>query len=179
MSGGLASPRLGVRRPRSRTRWRGSRAVPLGAAPSLPELLTAIAPAAKDPYAAPRPPLEETPTSSSLLAAELVPLSGDVDADDVASPIMVAATEELREVLCTLAELQRPPTLALHEPVPPLRVGTRVIALRLGCAAVLHMGTVLAVSFDVTYAVHYDADGAIDKGVLHSDVHVLNAEGEG
>ncbi|CBZ24047.1 hypothetical protein, conserved (pseudogene) [Leishmania mexicana MHOM/GT/2001/U1103] len=179
VSGGLTSPQLGVSRPLSRTRQRGMHAVPLGTAPSLPELPTAIAPAAKDPYPAPRPPLEETPTYSSPLAAEFVPLGGHADADDVPSPVMVAATEESREVLCTLAELQLPPTLALHEPVPPLRVGTRVVARRLGCSEVLHMGTVLAVSFDVTYTIHYDADGGIDKGVLHNDVHMLHAGDEG
>jgi hypothetical protein len=80
---------------------------------------------------------------------------------------------EVTEVLYALRDLQLAPPLALHGPVPPHRVGTRVIARRFGCGDVLHMGLVLAADFDVSYTIRYDCDGDVDTGVLHNDVHAL------
>ncbi|KPA74790.1 hypothetical protein ABB37_09071 [Leptomonas pyrrhocoris] len=82
--------------------------------------------------------------------------------------------EDLPEVLYLLRDLQLPPPLALHGPVPPHRVGTRVVARRFGCADVLHMGIVLAADYDVSYTIRYDCDGEVDVGVLHCDIHALD-----
>ncbi|KPI90663.1 hypothetical protein ABL78_0259 [Leptomonas seymouri] len=82
--------------------------------------------------------------------------------------------ENISEMLYALRDLQLPPPLALHGPVPPHRVGSRVVARRFGCADVLHTGLVLAADYDVSYTIRYDCDGEVDTGVLHCDVHALD-----
>ncbi|KAK7201837.1 hypothetical protein NESM_000250700 [Novymonas esmeraldas] len=147
---------------------------------------------AKDGTSSARLTLVDAPPTSSPTATGFVPLSAlavaaaaaaaaaaGTTGDDAASPGAGVVVEEPREVLYTLADLQLPPPLALHGPVPPLRVGARVIARRFGCVSVLHIGTVIAVSFDVAYTIRYDADGGVDKGVLHSDVHVYHTIDDG
>ncbi|ORC86419.1 uncharacterized protein TM35_000281350 [Trypanosoma theileri] len=76
--------------------------------------------------------------------------------------------------LWALKDLQLPPLLALHDPVPPLRVGSRVLARRFACDRTLHLARVCAVRYDVTYTLRYEADGGIDENVLHNDVHLLD-----
>lgn len=90
------------------------------------------------------------------------------------SPAAAAASHTLE--LYELQELQLAPPLALHDPMPPLRVGTRVIARRFGCRWSLYLATVVAVAFDVSYTLRYDVDGAVDVGVLHMDLHALSLD---
>lgn len=78
--------------------------------------------------------------------------------------------------LWELRDLQLPPALGLHGPVPPLRVGARVVARRFGCATTLFKGTVVAAQYDLSYTIRYDTDGRVDVGVLHSDVHLLHPD---
>ncbi|KAH8607076.1 hypothetical protein ERJ75_001458400 [Trypanosoma vivax] len=73
-----------------------------------------------------------------------------------------------------LKDLQLPPQLAVHDPVPPLRVGSRVVARRFACGETLHIARVCAVSYDVSYTLRYESDNAVDVGVLHNDVHLLD-----
>ncbi|CBH11371.1 hypothetical protein, conserved [Trypanosoma brucei gambiense DAL972] len=75
---------------------------------------------------------------------------------------------------CALRELQLAPSLALHDPVPPLRVGSRVIARRSCSGISLHIARVCRVNYDVTYTLVYESDGATETGVLHNDVHLLD-----
>ncbi|KAH9584227.1 hypothetical protein LSM04_004729 [Trypanosoma melophagium] len=76
--------------------------------------------------------------------------------------------------LWALKDLQLPPQLALHDPVAPLRVGSRVLARRFACDRTLHLARVCAARYDVTYTLCYDSDGGIDENVLHNDVHLLD-----
>nr|CCC90662.1 unnamed protein product [Trypanosoma congolense IL3000] len=76
-----------------------------------------------------------------------------------------------------LKDLQLPPMLAVHDPIPPLRVGSRVIARRCCCIDTLHIARVCKVNYNVTYTLEYEADGAIERGVLHNDVHLLDEQG--
>ena len=125
--------------------------------------------------------LSANTSSASSAAASLTPIARPKRASDDGSSTTGSAAqlsgtgkvEEVPEVLYTLRDLQLPPSLALHGPVPPHRVGTRVIARRFGCADVLHTGLVLAADFDVTYTIRYDSDGKVDAGVLHNDVHAI------
>lgn len=122
-----------------------------------------------------------TPTASSSVVGSTATVarpkrSSYDDASVAGSGALAGAAakvEDVPEVLYRLQDLQLPPPLALHGPVPPHRVGTRVIARRFGCADVLHMGLILAVDFAVTYTVRFDCDGEVDAGVLHRDVHAL------
>ncbi|KEG07846.1 hypothetical protein DQ04_08661020 [Trypanosoma grayi] len=76
--------------------------------------------------------------------------------------------------LWALKDMQLPPKLALHDPVPPLRVGSRVVARRFACDGALHLARVCAVHYDVTYTLRYESDNGVDMCVLHNDVHLFD-----
>ncbi|ESL09485.1 hypothetical protein TRSC58_02792 [Trypanosoma rangeli SC58] len=76
--------------------------------------------------------------------------------------------------LWSLKDLQLPPQLALHDPIPPLRVGSRVLARRFCLDGSLYVARVLAVHYDVTYTLEYEGDGGVDERVLHNDIHLLD-----
>ncbi|EKF27376.1 hypothetical protein MOQ_008905 [Trypanosoma cruzi marinkellei] len=77
--------------------------------------------------------------------------------------------------LWSLKDLQLPPQLALHDPISPLCVGSRVLARRFCSDVSLHIARVRAVNYDVTYTLEYESDGGIDERVLHNDIHLLDA----
>eukprot|EP00796_Vickermania_ingenoplastis_P011398 gene11398-7903_t len=73
--------------------------------------------------------------------------------------------------LWDIADLQLAPALALHPPISPCKVGSRVMARRFGGG--IEIATVVAAQFDVSYSLRYDSDGGVDVGVLHNDIHLL------
>lgn len=94
--------------------------------------------------------------------------STDSNACDVQSKLMGGME------LWSLKDLQLPPQLALHDPVAPLRVGSRVLARRFGCDETLYLARVCAVQYEVTYTLRYESDGSVDQRVLHNDIHLLD-----
>lgn len=77
--------------------------------------------------------------------------------------------------LWSVSDLELAPPLALHGPIPPLRVGSKVLARRYGGG--IDRATVLAAQYDASYTLRYDSDMGVDCGVLHQDCHLLSDAG--
>lgn len=114
----------------------------------------------------------------NAVAAEVNPLSLlFVSEEDMTEECLASQSKLLDEwsselELWDVADLQLAPALALHPPIPPCRVGSRVVARRFGGG--LELATVTSVQYDASYSLLYDSDGGLDTGVLHNDIHLLD-----
>ncbi|RNF27053.1 uncharacterized protein Tco025E_00690 [Trypanosoma conorhini] len=119
---------------------------------------------------------EESKKATSRDVNKDVFSQGRVDAGDNSSEGSSVGNDEVQEglELWSLKDLQLPPQLALHDPISPLRVGSRVLARRYCSDGSLYVARVVAVHYDVTYTLEYESDGGVDERVLHNDIHLLD-----